>query len=64
MTHVLTIASLKGGTGKTTSAILLATALVRRGHTVTVIDTDPKAPLPSGPNAPPTTATSSNFRSR
>lgn len=42
MTQVLTIASLKGGTGKTTSAILLATALVRRGHTVTVIDTDPQ----------------------
>lgn len=42
MTKIISIASLKGGTGKTTTAILLATAIARQGHSVTVIDTDPQ----------------------
>lgn len=42
MSRVITIASLKGGTGKTTSAILLGVALTRQGQTVTVIDADPQ----------------------
>lgn len=54
---VIAFASSKGGAGKTTSAIILATTL-SRSHTVTLIDADPapserlnrwaeKAPLPS-----------------
>ena len=39
---VIAISNLKGGTGKTTTAVLLATAFTRLGHTVTVIDLDPQ----------------------
>ncbi len=42
--NVITFASSKGGAGKTTSAIILATVLARR-HRVTVIDTDPAGRL-------------------
>ena len=38
-------ASPKGGAGKSTSAVLLATELAERGATVTVIDADPNKPL-------------------
>jgi len=38
-------ASPKGGAGKSTSAMLLATELAGRGATVTVIDADPNKPL-------------------
>jgi len=38
-------ASPKGGAGKSTSAVLLATELASRGATVTVIDADPNKPL-------------------
>ena len=38
-------ASPKGGAGKSTSAMLLATELAERGATVTVIDADPNKPL-------------------
>src|SRR5690242_10264205 len=41
----IVIASSKGGSGKTTSAILLATALAEHGATVTVIDADINRPL-------------------
>lgn len=43
---IITFASSKGGAGKTTSAIVLATVLAR-GHTVTVIDADPAGRLKS-----------------
>ena len=43
----LVIASSKGGSGKSTSAILLATALAEHGATVTVIDADVNRPLSS-----------------
>ncbi|WP_115686478.1 ParA family protein [Corynebacterium senegalense] len=39
---VIAISNLKGGTGKTTSAILLATAFHRHGRSVTVVDLDPQ----------------------
>ncbi|MBG9328868.1 tetraacyldisaccharide 4'-kinase [Corynebacterium belfantii] len=39
---VIAISNLKGGTGKTTTAILLATALTRLGYTATVVDLDPQ----------------------
>jgi len=41
----IVIASSKGGSGKSTSAILLATALTEHGATVTVIDADVNRPL-------------------
>ena len=41
----IVFASPKGGAGKSTSAILLATELASRGATVTVIDADPNKPL-------------------
>jgi chromosome partitioning protein len=39
---VITIANTKGGAGKTTAAVLLATELAKRGHVVTLFDSDPQ----------------------
>lgn len=39
---IITFANTKGGAGKTTAVLLLATELVRRGHRVAIIDTDPQ----------------------
>jgi|SRR5579872_244017 len=41
----IVFATPKGGAGKSTSAILLATELAHRGGAVTVIDADPNRPL-------------------
>ncbi len=38
----ITFANTKGGAGKTTAVLLLATELVRRGNRVTIVDTDPQ----------------------
>jgi chromosome partitioning protein len=43
----IVIASSKGGSGKSTTAALLASALVEHGASVTVIDADPNHPLSS-----------------
>jgi chromosome partitioning protein len=40
-----TLANLKGGSGKTTSAVSLAEALMRRGESVLVVDLDPQGAL-------------------
>ncbi|OLP56504.1 chromosome partitioning protein ParA [Rhizobium rhizosphaerae] len=40
---VITFANTKGGAGKTTAALLLATELARGGARVTVLDADPQA---------------------
>src|SRR5271166_290018 len=42
---IIVFASSKGGAGKSTSAVLLATALAERGATVTMIDADPNRPV-------------------
>lgn len=39
---IITFANTKGGAGKTTAVLLLATELMRRGYRVSVIDTDPQ----------------------
>ncbi|AYM57837.1 ParA family protein [Agrobacterium fabrum] len=39
---VITFANTKGGAGKTTAVLLLATELARGGHRVTVLDADPQ----------------------
>src|SRR5271168_3130393 len=41
----IVFASPKGGVGKSTSAVVLATELARRGPGVTVIDADPNRPV-------------------
>jgi chromosome partitioning protein len=41
----IVFASPKGGAGKSTSAVLLATELAERGTTVTIIDADPNKPV-------------------
>lgn len=45
MSHVLTIAQQKGGSGKTTLAVNLAVEFVRRGQRVALLDTDPQGSL-------------------
>lgn len=42
---VISFVSPKGGVGKTTSALLLATELAEQGARVTVIDADPNLPI-------------------
>jgi chromosome partitioning protein len=41
----ISFASSKGGAGKSTSAVLLATELAQRGTSVTIIDADPNQPV-------------------
>jgi len=41
----IVFASPKGGAGKSTAAVLLATELAERGATVTIIDADPNKPV-------------------
>jgi chromosome partitioning protein len=41
-THIIALANQKGGCGKTTTTVSLATALVEEGLNVTVVDTDPQ----------------------
>lgn len=40
--QIITVANLKGGTGKTTTAVYIAHALARRGLEVVLVDADPQ----------------------
>lgn len=55
----IVFASPKGGAGKSTSAVVLATELAQRGASVTVIDADPNHPVSQWAKRPgcPTTLT-------
>ena len=50
MGQVITVAQLKGGSGKTTLSVNLAVELVRRGVSVALLDTDP--PFAQSPGTP------------
>lgn len=53
----IVFASPKGGAGKSTSAVLLATELASRGATITIIDADPNKPVSQWANRPGKPAT-------
>jgi len=50
--HVLSVSSLKGGVGKTTVALGLASAALNKGLNTLVIDLDPQCDATSGLAAP------------
>lgn len=49
---IIVFGNSKGGAGKTTSAVLLASELAERGAGVTLIDGDPNRPITQWANTP------------
>ena len=60
-TRVFTVANQKGGVGKTTTSVNMASALSRQGMRVLVIDLDPQGNASTALGAEHTSGTTSSY---